>query len=290
MTSPLIVSVLDIMITEFSLEEPKWENNLHFKNDLKFLREECTKDSEFDPHNRRRKMFEDMMKGLKYVTVQKCEFGQVMAVFDNEKQMSEMPWGLWGRILRIFSEKRGCSFKIFFLANTELREFPPHNEEISPQNINGGYTYRCNPETIMIYRAEDATRVLIHELQHSCCLDEVENGVDIVEAETEAWAELIYVGLMSRGKKYMFKDLLQRQSEWMRKQNEKVREYMKNPDSREFPWRYTIGKEEVWKRWGILVEENVKPYIRVGDSLRLTYPPNKVLKDYFKVDQSSTIL
>ena len=37
-----------------------------------------------------------------------------------------------------------------------------------------------------IYKAEDATRVLIHELMHSSCADNHENGIDIVEAETEA--------------------------------------------------------------------------------------------------------
>jgi len=122
-----------------------------------------------------------------------------------------------------------------------------------------------------------------------------------VEAETEAWAELFYIVILSQGKKYMFKDLIQRQSEWMIKQNRKVRKHMKNPDSpilvekgqpdgMEFPWRYTIGKEEVWERWGILRRDEMKPVINVGNSLRLTYPPTATLKDRFKVIRESTIL
>jgi hypothetical protein len=283
-------SVLDIITTEFSFDEPVWESCKNIRSELQFLDEECNKDSEFDPHNRRKKMYEDMMNGYTFVVFQKCLYGQVFAVFETQEQLDEMPWGLWGRIFRLFYDRKGKPFKVFFLANTHLREFPPDGEEIKPQNINGGYTYRCDRETILIYRAEDATRVLIHELQHSCCLDDIEKGLDVIEAETEAWAELFYVGLLSQGKHFIFKDLLQRQSEWMIKQNEKIRKHMKDPASFEFPWRYTIGKEEVWKRWGILREDFVKPYIRVGNSLRLTYPPNNVLKDYFKVKRSSTIL
>jgi hypothetical protein len=299
--SILINTLLDRVQREFSLPEVVWENTDVNQKDLKFLRDECNKDSEFDPINKRKMMFDGMMNGNLYTMVSKCEYGQVMAVFETMEQMAELPWGLWGRILRLFSEPFRKPFKIFFLGNKSLRQFPGGDEPISPENINGGYTYRCDPETIVIYRAEDATRVLIHELQHSCCLDNPENGIDIVEAETEAWAELFYVAILSQGRKYMFKDLLQRQSEWMIKQNRKVRRHMKNPDSpilvekgqpdgMEFPWRYTIGKEEVWERWGILRRDEMKPVINVGNSLRLTNPPTTTLKDRFKVIRESTIL
>ena len=288
--SILVNTLLDRVQKEFSLPEVVWENTDISKKDLRFLREECNKDSEFDPINKRKLMFEEMMKGNLFVVTSKCEYGQVMAVFETMDQMAELPWDLWGRILRMFSEPFRKPFKIFFLANRSLRQFPSEDEPITPENINGGYTYRCDPETIVIYRAEDATRVLIHELQHSCCLDNPENGVDIIEAETEAWAELFYVAIISQGKKYIFKDLIQRQSEWMIKQNRKVRQHMMGPNTMEFPWRYTIGKEEVWERWGILRRDEMKPVINVGKSLRLTYPPNNVLKNRFKVIKESTIL
>jgi hypothetical protein len=201
-----------------------------------------------------------------------------------------MPWNLWFRILRLFSEPWQKPFKIYFLANQNLREFPLGNRPIKPDNINGGYTYKCDPETIIIYRAEDATRVLIHELQHACCLDNHENHLDTVEAETEAWAEIMYIAVLSQGKKYMFNDFLQRQSEWMIKQNKKVRNHMKNPESTEFPWRYTLGKQCVWERWGVLRTDEMRPVINVGNSLRLTYPPSTKLKEIFRVTSNSTIL
>lgn len=297
--SILVNTLLDRVKKEFSLPEVVWENAEPDQKEMNFLKEECNKESEFDPINKRKKMYDAMMNGNLYVLVCKCEYGKIIAVFETMNQIGELPWGLWGRILRLFSESWRKPFKVFFLANRNLREFPSGNKLITPENINGGYTYSCNPETIVIYRAEEATRVLIHELQHSCCLDKQENGIDIVEAETEAWAELFYMAILSQGKKYIFNDLIKRQSEWMIKQNKKVRQHMINPDSpidknqlniMEFPWRYTIGKEEVWDRWGILRRDEMKPYINIGNSLRLTFPPSYILKDRFNILRESTIL
>jgi hypothetical protein len=288
--SILLSTVLDRIKKEFELPEVEWENTEIKKEDLRFLDKECNKDSEFDPLNKRKTLFNEMAQGKAAAAMSKCEYGQILAVFENINQLAEVPWDLWGRILRLFSEPWRKPFKVFFLANTNLREFPPNSEPIKPQNINGGYTYRCDPETIVIYRAEDATRVLIHELQHSCCLDKPENGVDIVEAETEAWAELFYLAIVSQGKKIIFNDMLKRQSEWMKKQNTKVKKHMADPNSMEFPWRYTIGKEGVWRRWNILSDTVLHPPIKVGDSLRLTYPPNILLKKQFNVIDTSTIL
>jgi hypothetical protein len=288
--SILIKTLLERVNIEFSKPEVIWDNANLSKADMKFLHKECNTESEFDPSNKRKVMYDGMMNGNLYVMTAKCEYGQVLAVFETMDQMAEMPWDLWGRIFRMFSEPWRKPFKVFFLANKSLRVFPLGNDPIEPENINGGYTYRCNPETIVIYRAEDATRVLIHELQHSCCLDKENVDLDTKEAETEAWAELFYVAILSQGKKFIFNDLLKRQSEWIRKQDAKVRKHMKDPNSREFPWRYTIGKEDIWRRWGILSEDNLTPEIKVVDSLRLTYPPGSVLKDRFKVNRESVIL
>jgi hypothetical protein len=288
--SILIKTLLERVIEEFSKPNVIWDNSELSKNDLKFLYNECNTESEFDPTNKRKMMYDGMMDGNLYVMAAKCEYGQVLAVFETMEQMAEMPWDLWGRIFRMFYEPWRKPFKVFFLAHRSLRLFPADNEPIEAENINGGYTYRCNPETIVIYRAEDATRVLIHELQHSCCLDKEGVDLDTKESETEAWAELFYIAILSQGKKYIFNDMLKRQSEWMRKQNAKVKKHMKDPNSKEFPWRYTIGKEDIWRRWGILSDENLSPPIRVVDSLRLTYPPDNVLKDRFKVNRSSVIL
>ena len=287
---PLINALLDRVRNEFSKPDVIWKKEQVGREDLEFLKKECMKDSDFDLLNKRKTMYDKMIQKQAHLLFYKCKYGQILTICEDD-QINQIPWSLWGRILRMFYE--GKKFKVFFLAHKSPRVFPkgeitPENINaefsITPENINGGYTYQCNPETIVIYRAEDATRVLIHEIQHALCLDKHENGVDAVEAETEAWAELIYIGILSGGKKCIFDDMLNRQSEWIVKQNAKVKKHMKHM---EFPWRYTVGKEEVWRRWNILT--NFKSSLKVN-SLRLTFPPNDLLKQRFNVSSDSNIL
>jgi len=288
--SILLSSLLDVIKKDFALKPPIWSSNRHLTaKEEGYLRKECTTESEFDPYNRRRAMYHNMLNGAATVVKKVCPYGTVIVILEHLAQQDDIPWDLWGRILRMYTEDGHPPFTIYVLANTHLRTFPPGRQPITATNINGGYTYSCNRQAIIIYRAEDATRVLLHELMHSCCLDNPALGVDRVEAATEAWAELIYVGLLSQGKGREFSTLLHMQSDWMIKQNAIVKKHMKNPNSMEFPWRYTIGKEELWRKWNILRESPMARVI-VGNSLRLTCPPSAALKDRFHVHQDSTML
>ena len=279
----LVNLILDRVRQEFVEPDIIWEISEISMHDIAFLKEECNTEATFDPLHTRKTTYDKMIHNKAITIIKKCKYGQILAVLDKD-QIRQMPWDLWGRILRMYYE--GKPFKVFFLADKNLRTFPKIHRKIpykiTPEHINGGYTYRCNTETIVIFRAEDATRVLIHELQHSCCLDNHKNGVDAVEAETEAWAELLYVAILSKGKNNT--DMLQKQSEWIIKQNEKVKKYM---NGLEFPWRYTVGKEDVWRRWNILQDSTSK---MVVNSLRLTYPPDNSLKKRFHVSMDSIIL
>jgi hypothetical protein len=292
--SLLIDTLLEIIRKEYKKEKPKWRisssmNKIN-KMDWMYLINESKKNSEFDPMNLRMKMINEMKEGKLEMDKAECEYGQVIIIYDTEIKREDIPWELWGRILRMYSDKKDHQpCKIYVLASSQKREFPERGTNITAQNINGGYTYTCNKETIMIYRAEDATRVLLHELQHSCCLDDKNKGVDEIEAETEAWAELLYIAFLSKGNMEEMKELLKKQIDWILNQNRKVKSYMKDTNSKEFPWRYTIGKEEVWKRWG-LIRKNTIGKNEVGESLRLTRPPDQKYKKEMKVRIESTIL
>ena len=276
------MALLDITFSviknEFTKDPPVWHQSTWDKANKHFVINEANQPSDFDPTNVR----QTMLKNIETSTVLTCPYGTIHAIYSNDQQRNDIPWELWGRILRLCAHK-GKPFTIYFLASPHLREFPRQGS-IVPYNINGGYTYSCNHETIVIYRAEDATRVLIHELQHSCCLDNHALGVDRTEAETEAGAELLYCALLSRGNKGEFHKLIRQQSDWILSQNKTVRQFIGS--SRSFPWRYTVGKEEVWKRWGIL-----KGTKRIhNESLRLTMPPSRAMKKLFGVSEDSVIL
>jgi len=269
----LLDAVLDVVRHEYSQKEPVWKPSSVSSNDIEFLEKEFASPSEFDPYGWRKEMFQRYKKGKTTIDVRECVYGRVVAIGEN-KVLQGIPWGLWARILRLYGKKA----KVYFLANPYLRTTPKNPKTpIGPPHINGGYTYACNMETIVIYRAEDATRVLLHELQHASCLDHAEKGTDMVEAETEAWAELLYAGLLSQGHKELFHELVQHQVDWMVSQNEQVKRHLRT--ERQFPWRYTVGKQAVWERWGLI--QSSRP-IHVK-SLRLTPPPSTPLQRAFGV-------
>lgn len=273
----LIDTVLRLVQQEYRLPAPTWTDDPAVRlteKETALLERECRAESEFDPNQTRREMWEGWKAGQFQGVLRRCAYGQVFAVLDTAYSAEDIPWDLWGRILRLYTEGRQkAPFCIYLFAKDRPRRFPRSPASpILPTNINGGYTYPCQKEAILIYRAEDATRVLIHELQHASCLDHPQLGIDCVEAETEAWAELWYVALYSKGNPNTFQRGLRCQSAWMLAQNKKVRRWI--GETRAFPWRYTVGKEDVWRRWGILIEE-VPRQPAAEASLRLTVPLGK---------------
>lgn len=283
----LLDAVFDVVRYEYAKLEPVWKTSRILPTDLEFLEKECSAPSEFDPFGWRKQMFDMYKHGKATINVRECAYGRVLAL-GLEDMIYDIPWGLWGRILRLYRQSKKA--KIFFLASPYLRTIPSGSKPLGPEHINGGYTYHCNMETIVIYRAEDATRVLLHELQHASCLDHMEHGTDLVEAETEAWAELLYAGLLSQGEKPLFHELVKKQADWMQAQNAVVKRHIHH--ERQFPWRYTVGKEEVWERWGLIqsVHTHTQSHSHTQShtshslhSLRLTPPPSAALKRAFGV-------
>jgi hypothetical protein len=323
----LLQAVQDLMQAEYKKPAPLWRNiyTLPLANQ-RFLEQECSKPSEFDPLGHRRALFQQYRAGKTPFEARECEWGRVIVLYANEKQA--VPWEIWGRILRCYASRRSAATKkgqsvenrskacVYLLASTFNREFPVRGP-ITPAHINGGYTYHGNNQTIMIYRAEDATRVLIHELQHAAGLDCLEAGVDLVEAETEAWAELLYCGFLSRGDAALFRAMVDVQAHWMQEQNRRVARYLarwstqgqsersrserargQSERSRSdqeraypFPWRYTVGKEEVWRRWGLVGPRVVAAHSPRGMySLRLGAPPQAAVKGLHGVEVENVML
>lgn len=262
MSNALLQAMLDMVQAEWAKPEVVWRTARIEGKDLQFLETECKKVVAFDPKGWRKEMFERYRAGKAEWEVRECEHGRVMVIYDNPTQ--QVPWNIWGRILRLY----GTKHRVYLLAHPALRTFP--KGPIQPNHINGGYNYPCNVEAVMVYRAEDATRVLIHELQHAHCLDCQDDSLDCQEAETEAWAELLYHAILSEGNKSTFHRRIKEQAAWMMAQNEEVRRHMKTPT--DFPYRYTIAKEEVWARWGLT--KGVRPSTSAAprQSLRLTVP------------------
>lgn len=292
---PFIHKLAETIRLEYIEEAPKWFHILPDKNDINVLKNECNTYSIHDPNQIRLNSWLQLKGGHNLLAGFQCDYGKLICILEDSEQIKYIPFELWGRIMRCFMDRSKTNelYRIYFIASTTLREMPEGKNIFGPVNINGGYSYPCRHDTILLYRAEDATRVLIHELFHASCSDDMETTVDDREAETEAWAEFFYCAFLSRGTPYILRDLVQRQSQYMNIQNKMIAEHLgkKAVQERAFPWRYTIGKEDVWKRWGIYDDDtSVGPKIKVGNSMRLTLKPSKYLKAREKVNENSTML
>jgi hypothetical protein len=298
----LILYTISKIKYEWSLPTPTWKSARLTQHDREFIEKESQTKSNFDRENVVQHMWNEYKRtdSVK-CTVRETQHGRVVFFHKQNTELNEIPWELWGRIFRACSSTTSAATPIptvYLFGSEAKRYFPPLHQKITEKNINGGYTYPCNLSTIVIYRKEDATRVLIHELLHAYCTDAPHNrnNIDIMEAETEAWAELFYCIFLSRGNNHIARLNIRKQAEWMSQQNKIVERYI-NKSQKDFPWRYTIGKEEVWKRWMIAytpttttTSKEKMDTIDTYMSLRLTRPPSNATKKEFNIADYSTIL
>ena len=156
-----------------------------------------------------------------------------------------------------------------YFAAQKRREFPEEGQDLGPEHVNGGYTMPCSTHGIYIYRAEEASRVLIHEMIHAACLDEQEWSVEEREAMVETWAELILIALVSKGRPVAAKRLWVAQSHWIADTNWKAKHENNTHDLTDYGWRYLCGREGMYQRLGVALPA---PRERKTDSLRFTHP------------------
>ena len=292
MGEALLLQINDMVQSLFveSVVTP-WDAASMTPSEKAILERECTSESEFD-ELRSREIFYRKYKAGKLVPVVRANrYGKVIALLQHPSQVGAIPWDLWSRILQGFARPDGRKYTIFLCAHPAPRMFPrEHGAPVRPLHINGGYTYPCDPTCIFVYRAEDATRVLIHELFHAACADRKGVGLEQMEAETEAWAELFWCAFISRGDLKAFRSLVAKQGLWMRGQVEELlagRHMANDGTDTPFPWRYTVGKMRMWQRWGIF--EKCGDPVR-SSSLRLTVPLPAIVYRKFDVPVGSPFL
>jgi len=158
----------------------------------------------------------------------------------------------WFRIMRCLAGTRPT--RILFFGSEANRQLPEKNTPVMPININGGYTMRCDTGAIVIYRKEDAERVLIHELLHGVCSDP-ELPIAELEADTEAWAEIILMAFKARGEKSKWKHLMKKQVEYSFNQAKYVEKHHGVNNPNDYGWRYINGRLDVWNVLGIRIRK-----------------------------------
>lgn len=228
-----------------------------------------TDESVFDPLLLRASVWNDVEEGRSVIRCKVCPLARVLWIQPRDNKTKVEPdWSTWGRIFQWYgAPTSGTVWRVFWFPSEVKRMMVP-GEIPGPGHVNGGYTIPCTSSAIVIYRREEATRVLLHEMSHAACLDDQSESLVMREARTETWAEIFLVAIRSEGSLQKAERLWKFQSQWISDQNDVLRrEYnVKGPD--DYSWRYTLAREIVLNQLRIKLPA---PKQMVSKSLRFTH-------------------
>ena len=234
----------------------RWRLEQPTEEDILILEQESQNGNNFDKLNIRTELRNEYYQGRAKLTCMVCDYGKVLLLQRNAQNV-RIPLNTWGRILQAF----GGNFRVVWFAADVPRTLPERGNGVGPEHINGGYTIPCSSRAIIVYREEEATRVLIHELLHGSCADPQTTNLVKREANTETWAELIFVAILSKGDMKTAGMLWKLQSQWIVDQNNTLRNDYYVKTSEDYAYRYTLAREVELKALGIpLPPVSKKPF------------------------------
>jgi hypothetical protein len=279
---------LETIMAKIKTKKYTWVRDEPTEDDLSYiLKQGLQTPSAFDPLNLREQVFHDLRAGKAKLV---CKVGldppaKVLAIVYPE---TKIPWELFGRIFSAFGAS-ATQWRVIWFAHPRKREFPKEAKEpqvntlnssvhkvqmeaIQPVHVNGGYAYACKPETIVIYREEEAGRVLVHELLHAACTDNMKHPEELREVLTESWAELFLIAVLAKGSLTKAKKLWRIQAQWIVDQETVLKEYGVLTHLN-YAWRYTVGRRGVLEGMGFrFPAPSADPMFVLGGSLRFTSP------------------
>jgi len=268
MNPPWLYTLLNSVRSIHKTPAPSWITEPLTSSDAAYLKT-TVENSTFDTLGLQREMLDGLSLGTVLARKLSCAYGSIILLAEKEAPW-HFPIESVGRVLQTFY-REDRPFRIVFFGNRRLRIPPPVGEAVAKEHINGGYTNRCDPGTIVIYRREEAVRVLIHECLHASCSDPRETSVAETEADTEAWAEISLCALASRGRAIAFRSLFESQMAYAAGQVLKLGKNHGLQSADDYAWRYTAGKLDVWRRLGFDIPR-VRSRSGPLKSLRLSAP------------------
>lgn len=249
-----------------------WVHDQPTQDDLEHIMREGSSSSEFDSNNLRNEVLRDLQEKRAELVTKTCRLGKVLAVVYPD-QVARIPWDIFGKIFAAFGPSRGKPWRFVWFANKKPRTLPASMEKPGAGNMNGGYTYPCDPSAVVVYREEEVARVLVHELLHAACTDAKDDMIELVEAKTETWAEIFLIAILSAGKPRIFAQLWKIQAQWIADQEYVLRNDHGVQDPTDYAWRYTLGRRFVLEGFGLrLPGPSADPRANIGGSMRFTSP------------------
>lgn len=261
-----LVSQVNLLLEQPS---PKWLPDSPSQKELLAFETEAARDSQFDPLQLRPTLWKHTVEGRAKILCKSCAYAKVLWIQEIDSGI-EPPWDQWARIFQWLGHSHtGEKWVVYWFPAHIKRVLPLKGQVVGPESINGGYCFPCQPASIVVYRYEEATRVLIHEVLHAACTDPPFASLSIKEATTETWAELFLVALCSKGSIEKAKQMWKLQSQWVASQNAALQRYYHVKSPEDYAWRYTVGRAYILEDLRISLPS---PKQQTGNSSRLTHP------------------
>ena len=227
-----------------------------------------TDESIFDPLLLRASVWKDLEEGRSVMRCRTCSLARVIWIQPKNKKI-EPDWSTWARVFQWYGKPSdGTQWRVFWFPSESKRIAPEPGLVVGPAHVNGGYTIPCTSSAIVIYRKEEATRVLLHEISHAACLDDQSESLVMREARTEMWAEIFLIAIKSEGSLQKADRLWKFQSQWISDQNEFLRRKYNVNTPNDYAWRYTVAREVVLNQLRIHLPA---PRMFNSKSLRFTH-------------------
>lgn len=264
---PWTIPFLKIVHDEYAKNPPKYNTQSVTKADLEYILSVANQEDPFDKGNLKKEFVIEIQRENTHIIKSICEYGEIILVsFKNS--IVEPQWNTWWRAIRLLSPYKKVRILIF--GHPSRRLVTPETKNIGPEHLNGGAAMRCDPRSIVIYRSEEITRVLLHELFHASCSDPYSKDTPHIEADTEAWAEILLCGMTARGNPKAWIRFMREQIDWAVKQAETLRNSYKIYTPKDYAWRYIIGRLDVWRSLGIQVPNYKYKNYNILSTLRFT--------------------
>jgi hypothetical protein len=264
----------------FATPPPTWNSRPVDATMRDYIRRRAEEPAFVDPHNTRSQLFSAFLRGEASAVIRECPLAHIIYLSESPYPAvaaSEVPWDTWGRIFQAFSAHSGATsrenkkWRVIIFGSSKCREFPPEGTLLAPEHINGGSAYRCEPASILIVRKEEMTRVLVHELFHAACSDDMNHDIETVEAHTEAWAEFMLAAIMSRGLQPRFCKLWPYQVAYAEKQAALCHQRGNIRDPKDYGCRYITMRIDAWHKEGLYPTCPLPPPSKVKvNTLRFT--------------------
>jgi hypothetical protein len=247
---PWVKSFLNPIMYEYMKDPPTYKLSQVLHSDLLYIFKLAKENDAFDTLGLKKETASALGAGRATIIKSTCSLGEILLVSFKEDPVHPT-WNLWWRCIRLLSPKKKVRIVIF--GHPKKREVPELGTKIGPAHVNGGSAFRCDPQTIVLYRKEEVTRVLIHELFHASCSDPYHEDTPQIEADTEAWAEMFLCAMAARGRSQPFVRHMREQIHWAVKQASALQAKYRVYSPRDYAWRYLIGRLDVWRRLGLQI-------------------------------------